>query len=453
MPNEDNTTSTTDSSGPSVSCTTTSGSTTGAPIYFNYIGIDPTPVTPPQPAPVHEPVVKDKVKHTCRECKTTVNVDTYGEYYYCKDCFEEISMSCDVCEKDFSSQGFLNKYRGTSGDIWVCSGCKHLVPHCHRCECAVIKKEEYTLCENCRGSFCQSCLQVHNCHSNLPIPARNYSGAVALGDVSKSVVIKHPGIVGIEIEAIGGNPSRLVLEKGIGISPDGSLRGPNPIELQTYPASYDVLEGIIDRTTKTMKDNGYHVNKSCGLHIHIDSTRFRDNPTMLFNIISTYYAVEPLIFRMLPPSRRVNPYTQPLRNWIDEIKMMEMANVKNLSIPYLENQWYRGGGEAKVTMFKGRKYDTSRYHGLNLHSLFSKKTLELRYHHGTLNATKIKRWIEFNLMIIDWAINSYDKGFVEEMYMNTDPFSKLRIMVKRMGISKNMRRYVLKGLRKFSMIV
>lgn len=50
-------------------------------------------------------------------------------------------------------------------------------------------------------------------------------------------------------------------------------------------------------------------------------------------------------------------------------------------------------------------YDDSRYHCLNLHSVFQKGTVEFRLFNGTLHAGKIKAYIQFCLAIGAQALN------------------------------------------------
>jgi hypothetical protein len=61
--------------------------------------------------------------------------------------------------------------------------------------------------------------------------------------------------------------------------------------------------------------------------------------------------------------------------------------------------WY--GGEDRSY----RHYDNSRYHCLNLHSVFQKGTIEFRLFNSTTHAGKIKAYIQFCLAISAQALN------------------------------------------------
>ena len=65
----------------------------------------------------------------------------------------------------------------------------------------------------------------------------------------------------------------------------------------------------------------------------------------------------------------------------------------------VERIWYEGESR------RDQHYDDSRYHCLNLHSVFQKGTVEFRLFNGTLHAGKIKAYIQFCLAIGAQALN------------------------------------------------
>ncbi len=64
----------------------------------------------------------------------------------------------------------------------------------------------------------------------------------------------------------------------------------------------------------------------------------------------------------------------------------------------LERLWYNGESNRYI------HYDTSRYHGLNLHSVFSKGTIEFRLFNSTLHAGEVKAYIQLCLAISHQAL-------------------------------------------------
>ena len=67
-------------------------------------------------------------------------------------------------------------------------------------------------------------------------------------------------------------------------------------------------------------------------------------------------------------------------------------------MPELEELWYNGRGGSF------HHYDDSRYHALNLHSVFSKGTIEFRLFNSTMHAGEVKSYIQLCLAISHQAL-------------------------------------------------
>jgi hypothetical protein len=406
---------------------------------------------------MEEPSVeKDTTCSDCGDAISGVEVHLYQYKMYCTECVNEIRQTCESCSKQekelYEFETYNAEDAGKMKPRVLCYDCVRKLCICSRHECrTIILAGEDTKCPDCPAQVCSSHLHTHECIVSKPY--KNYATKKQHGDITKASSIKSKRLVGFEIEAVGGKFGKITsMDDRLGMAYDSSIKGENPLEVISPPASADILERLIDNATKTIRKAKYEINTSCGLHIHIDSADFRASAQKIFQVISTYYALEPLIYKTLPKSRRSNRYAIPLRYWIDEAKMMEISRIKNLSLPVLESHWYKSRDDSYVHKAKGRKYDSSRYHGVNLHSLFKDGHLELRHHQGTLNAKKIKNWIRWNLLIVDWAINHYNKDVAESLYFNSDIQSKLRIMTKRMGLPKDLRRHIVSRLEKFKNI-
>ena len=66
----------------------------------------------------------------------------------------------------------------------------------------------------------------------------------------------------------------------------------------------------------------------------------------------------------------------------------------------VRDAWYGRSGETPS------RYHSSRYHGLNLNSLFFRGTLEFRYFNGTLHAGEVKAYVQLVLAIAAKALCS-----------------------------------------------
>lgn len=286
--------------------------------------------------------------------------------------------------------------------------------------------------------------------------SRSYSERAQRGDPTSAKTVKDTRLIGVEIEAYGGDHSIFANRavEGVGWSDDGSIDGDNTIEVQTPPASADKLEYILEETCTAMREAGFKVNRSCGLHIHLDGAGIKDAKTMS-RIISAYYLAEPIIHAMLPPSRRNNSFCIPIRR-----------KFKYPTISYLLNNAETANHHAVLRRWYGREADDSdidnewgshskyptygeRCYGLNLHSLVSFGHLEIRYHSSTLSAKKIKNWARFNLALVNWARNGITREMASRISSAKTLTGKQKLLFNALGLEKDLRRYITKRINEF----
>lgn len=150
----------------------------------------------------------------------------------------------------------------------------------------------------------------------------------------------------------------------------------------------------IQEIIRKLKEHGAFVNKSCGIHVHIDASPF--DARTLRNITNIMAAKEDLIYKALNVSvARQHRWCQPVeQRFLDELNQK-----KPKTLDGVERIWYNGASRSY------EHYDSSRYHCLNLHSVFQKGTIEFRLFNGTLHAGKIKAYIQFCLAIGAQALN------------------------------------------------
>lgn len=150
----------------------------------------------------------------------------------------------------------------------------------------------------------------------------------------------------------------------------------------------------IQEIIRKLKENGAITNGSCGIHVHIDASPF--DARTLRNITNIMAAKEDLIYKALGVSvARQHRWCQPVeQRFLDEINRHRPRSMQEV-----ERIWYNGDSRRHT------HYDDSRYHCLNLHSVFQKGTVEFRLFNGTLHAGKIKAYIQFCLAIGAQALN------------------------------------------------
>lgn len=150
----------------------------------------------------------------------------------------------------------------------------------------------------------------------------------------------------------------------------------------------------IQEIIRKLKEHGALVNQSCGIHVHIDASPF--DARTLRNITNIMAAKEDLIYKALDVSvARQHRWCQP----VEQRFLDELNRKKPKTLDGVERIWYGG------TSRSDEHYDSSRYHCLNLHSVFQKGTIEFRLFNGTLHAGKIKAYIQFCLAIGAQALN------------------------------------------------
>lgn len=262
--------------------------------------------------------------------------------------------------------------------------------------------------------------------------------------------------VGIEIEAVGGSYAGLEADMPqiFGICRDGSLVGKNPVEVQTAPIRISETLYVINEGVRRLEQHGYTTNKTCGLHVHVDTPDFVSNGENIMRLINTYLAIEPMLFAMLPQHRRNNKYALPLADWVNSVSSFCLNKNKTksgrTSITDIKKMWYKTTSDRELRASQNHKYDSSRYHGVNLHSLFCGGHIEFRHHHGTLNPWTIYRWAKLHTDIIDWVAFSYNEAIVSALAQEKHPIKKLHKLAKYIGLDKRTKRYIKKQIYKYN---
>lgn len=141
---------------------------------------------------------------------------------------------------------------------------------------------------------------------------------------------------------------------------DGSLHGttarPNEHEL-VLCAEIDRMPWVIDRACEALKrpEVNAGVNKTCGLHIHLDM-RDEDVDTAYRNLVHSY---EPLLSKLVPETRVQNTYCKP----------------------------------PTTADFEDAQSEDDRYKAINPCAYSAHTTLEVRIFAGSVNASKIKQYL------------------------------------------------------------
>jgi len=164
-------------------------------------------------------------------------------------------------------------------------------------------------------------------------------------------------------------------------------------ELVSPICVYEDIEKI-QELVRTLRKEGAFANPSCGIHIHIGKEKF--TAKTLRNLVNIMASKEDLIYRALKvDSQRENRYCKKVnQSFLERLRVRKPTEMKQL-----EDFWYEGWMRSRTTHYHG-----SRYHGLNLHSVFQGNTVEFRLFNGTTHAGKIKAYIQFCMAISHQAL-------------------------------------------------
>lgn len=201
------------------------------------------------------------------------------------------------------------------------------------------------------------------------------------------------------------------------------------VEFVTPPLKYEDLT-LLQEIVRKLRENGAKANSSCGIHIHVDGANH--NAESLRRIVGFMTARQELVNDALNNSGRAR--------WCECLSpelIKTMKKEKNPTIDGMEKIWYSRANSGYTGGIDHQHYNSTRYHGLNLHAFFSKGTVEFRLFNSTLHAGKIKAYIQFCLAVSAWAITSDDKYNFKSLNGYT-PEKKVTLMrnvlTKRLGL-------------------
>ena len=161
------------------------------------------------------------------------------------------------------------------------------------------------------------------------------------------------------------------------------------VEIVSPILQYDEIEKL-QEVVRQARHAGAKVNTSCGIHIHVDAAAH--TAKTLRNVLGIMYAKEDILFKALQVGDGRVSYCKKSR---EDVLKAARAD-KNLTMDSLRDIWY---GEKNSEHRALRHYDESRYHALNLHATFTKKTVEFRLFNSTLHAGEVKAYVHLALAI------------------------------------------------------
>ena len=324
----------------------------------------------------------------CNEAYPESDAIERGGDYRCEDCYWERFSTCYECSDDLETE---DGYHSEDGDFY-CDNCYYeIYTLCDDCGCEVDRDHA---CWTDNGAYCDRCYET-----NYQCDLNSY-GSVRIHNSQSFFANRWRRGVGVEIEACNDYQDemdsdvyfsnydykenwRCVHDGSINPNDDGMGR-----EFITRGGLIgDALYNTIDNMTDMLRKRDWYVNRSCGLHVHIDARDLEWR--QLKYVLLVGKLCENVLYKMVPPSRSKS-------SWARRIPM----SYHNINAIHDEDSfidsWY-SSHDAHPSM---EKYNDSRYCGINMHSRVIHGSIEFRHHSGTLNADKIKHWIEICQSIV-----------------------------------------------------
>jgi Putative amidoligase enzyme len=171
------------------------------------------------------------------------------------------------------------------------------------------------------------------------------------------------------------------------VVPDGSLAGALNGEIVSPVLTYDDI-GDVQEAVRAVRKAGAKSDASTGIHVHVDGSRF--DAKGVTNLVKVVHKQERLLEHALGiRQERLGRYCRP----IEPAFLAQLEARRPRSLADVSAAWY-GRANAQPT-----RYDASRYHGLNLNSLFFRGTIEFRYFNGTVHAGEVKAYVQLVLAL------------------------------------------------------
>ena len=212
------------------------------------------------------------------------------------------------------------------------------------------------------------------------------------------------------------------------------------VELVSPILTYEKdMVDVQEMVRKLRKAGAFSEQQNCtGIHIHLDG---RDHtPKSIRNFINIIYSRNDLLYDALQIEQRRMQFCKKM----DESLVHKMNRSRPTTFNQIEDIWCQGYGERRE-----RHYHESRYHFLNLHSLFNGcGTVELRGFNGTLHAGKIRSYIALSLAMNHQALSQKSASSKKPQIEN--PKFSMRTWLNRIGFIgddfKNCREHLCKHL-------
>lgn len=168
-------------------------------------------------------------------------------------------------------------------------------------------------------------------------------------------------------------------------------------EVVTPILQYEDMEDL-QNVVRALRSAGAFANSSCGIHVHVGAEHHTNDS--IVRLLGFAVGRQDLFYEALEIGDRANRWCKKMSPEL--LKAMKNCKVKTMES--IEGIWYSEVNDGYYGGIDHEHYNPTRYHGINLHAYFTKKTVEFRLFNSTTHAGKIKAYIQFCLAMNAWSI-------------------------------------------------
>jgi len=228
---------------------------------------------------------------------------------------------------------------------------------------------------------------------------------------------------------------------------DGSLCQPPAsgfigVEIVSPPLKIYNSNGLdqVRKISDALNDLGAKVNKTCGLHVHIDSSDLTFKQKKL--VAKRYAKFEDVFDYFMPKSRRTTN-----ARYCGSLLAQQSGTPVQIINQTLE-KINKVRSLTRLQALFGEAYTGDRYAKLNFCSPYN--TIEFRHHSGTTEATKIVNWIYLcNQIVVAGRNNKPVKSICVDQTHTRTLQHRFKVMFKPLGSSTNLIKYFKSRMTKF----
>lgn len=212
--------------------------------------------------------------------------------------------------------------------------------------------------------------------------------------------------VGIEIEAEHGiflNEAEIDANKNIlAVKSDGSISSWG-MELLTQPASGRELVKSNQSVFGLLKERYWSSSKATGMHNHVEFADATLEEVKRLMIVG--WIIEPFIEAKMPTYRRGGAYCKRFRSIFSIEELVKINDNDVDRFFYASGQAYKSVSKIEANRNKTSHGHSTRYTGLNIHSIFYRGTIEFRYPDTKIDANHANGWGLFLASVVEFTRN------------------------------------------------